>query len=247
MRRQVEGRRLTQLDSTEIDESLLDGIWRQVAILSTARIAHHDLRPKNFLIDTAGDVWLLNFTFGRVSAAPRRCAQDIAEALVSLTALVGVQRTVRSARRTLSPDQLETSLAYLQPLALPRRIRTQVDGRYVLTDLRETLADAIDRPSPTFHSPLRPSTIIGLLLFGAAVYVLLPQLSGLHEVVGPLRGPGAVPPGGEPRVTASASSREMQNTMKSSAYLINAGRWRASAASASADCGPVSGPHSSMP
>lgn len=188
VRRQVEGRRLTKLDSAEISESLLDGIWRQVAILSTARIAHHDLRPKNILIDTAGGVWLLNFTFGRVSAAPRRCAQDVAEALVSLTALVGVERTVRSARRTLSPDQLEESLAYLQPLALPRRIRTQIDRRYVLTDLRETLADAIDRPIPTFRFPLRPSTIIGLLLFGAAVYVLLPQLSGLHGVVGSLRG-----------------------------------------------------------
>jgi undecaprenyl-diphosphatase len=188
VRRQIEGRRLTQLASAEISESLLDDIWRQVAILSTARIAHHDLRPKNILVDTAGDVWLLNFTFGTVSAAPRRCAQDVAEALVSLTAMVGVERTVRSARGTLSPDQLEPSLAYLQPLALPRRIRTQIDGRYVLTDLRETLADTIDRPIPTFGSPLRPRTVVGLLVFGAAVYVLLPQLSGLREVVGSLRG-----------------------------------------------------------
>ncbi|MFF4594209.1 flippase-like domain-containing protein [Amycolatopsis sp. NPDC001319] len=184
VRREVEGRRL---GSAEIGEPVLDGIWRQVAILSEARIAHHDLRPENFLVDTAGDVWLLDFTFGRVSAAPARCAQDLAEALVSLTALVGVERTVRSARRTLSPDRLETALPYLQPLALPRRIRSQIDGRYVLTDLRETLAETIDRPIPTFRSPVRPRTIVGLLLFGAAVYVLLPQLSGIDEVVGSLR------------------------------------------------------------
>ncbi|MEV4604168.1 phosphatase PAP2 family protein, partial [Amycolatopsis sp. NPDC049253] len=80
VRRQVEGRRLTEMGSADIGESVLDGIWRQVAILAAARIAHHDLRPENFIVDTAGDVWLLNFTFGRVSAAPARCEQDLAEA-----------------------------------------------------------------------------------------------------------------------------------------------------------------------
>jgi undecaprenyl-diphosphatase len=188
VRRYIEGRRLTQLAPAEIDDPLLDGICTQLAILANARIAHHDLSARNILIDTHGDAWLLNFTFGTVGATPGRCAQDIAEALVTLTALAGVERTVGSAYRTLSPDQLEASLAYLQPLALPRRIRTQIDGRYLLTDLRETLADAIDRPIPTFRSPVRPSTIVGLLLFGAAVYVLLPQLSGLRGVVDSLRG-----------------------------------------------------------
>jgi len=187
VRRHIEGRRLTQLEPAEIDESLLDNICAQLAILGKARIAHHDLRARNILVDTRGDAWLLNFTFGTVGATSPRCAQDVAEALVSLTALVGVARTVNSACRTLSADQLEPSLPYLQPLALPRRIRTQIDGRYLLTDLRETLADTINRPIPTFRSPVRPSAIVGLLLFGAAVYVLLPQLSGLHEVVDSLR------------------------------------------------------------
>lgn len=187
VRRHIEGRRLTQLDPSEIDESLLEGICTQLAILGTARMAHHDLRAHNILVDAHGEAWLLNFTFGTVGVTPARCAQDVAEALVTLAALAGVQRTVGSACRTLSPDQLEASLAYLQPFALPRRFRKQIEGRYLLTDLRETLADAIDRPIPTFRSPVRPSTIIGLLFVGAAVYVLLPQLSGLHEVVVSLR------------------------------------------------------------
>jgi glycosyltransferase 2 family protein len=189
VRRQIRGRRLTELAAEEIDEPLLDAIWGQVAALREARIAHHDLRAKNILVDADGNPWLLNFTLGMVGASATRTAQDLAEALVSLASRVGVPRTVRSASRTLQPDHLEPALAYLQPLALPRRIRKQLhQERYVLTDLRETLAEQIDRPLPTFRSPVRPATVVGLLLLGAAVYTLLPQLSSVPAVIDSLRG-----------------------------------------------------------
>jgi uncharacterized membrane protein YbhN (UPF0104 family) len=183
VRRQIEGRRLTELSGDEIDDPLLDAIWLQVAALGDTRIAHHDLRAKNIFVDTEGNPWLLNFTLGTIGASTDRAAQDLAEALISLASRVGVQRTARSACRVLPPDRLEPALAYLQPLALPRRIRKQLgQERYVLTDLRETLAEQIDRPRPTFRSPVRPATLVGLLLLGAAVYTVLPQLSSMRAV-----------------------------------------------------------------
>jgi undecaprenyl-diphosphatase len=182
--RQVDGRRLTELPPEEIDEALLGAVWGQIAKLGQARIAHHDLRARNVLIDGDGAPWLLNLTFGKVGASTARVAQDVAEALVSLASRVGVVRATRSACRVLPPDRLEPALVYLQPLALPRRIRNQLaQERYVLTDLRETLAERIDRPIPTFRSPVRPSAIVGLLLLGAAVYTLLPQLSSVRAVL----------------------------------------------------------------
>lgn len=188
VRRLIEGRRLTQLSREEIDDRLLDAVWRQVAALGEARIAHHDLRAKNILVDTEGHPWLLSFTFGIIGASAARAAEDVAEALVSLASRVGIRRAVRSACRVLPPDQLEAALVYLQPLALPRRIRKQLTrGRYPLIDLRETLAEQIGRPLPTFRSPVRPGTVVGLLLLGAAVYTLLPQLSSMREVVDSLR------------------------------------------------------------
>jgi undecaprenyl-diphosphatase len=188
VRRQVDGRRLTELPPDGIDDRLLDAIWKQVATLGGARIAHHDLRAENVLVDTAGNPWLLNLTFGKIGASAARTAQDLADALVSLTSLVGMNRTIDSACRVLSPDQLEPALAYLQPLALPRRIRKQLsDERYLLIDLRETLAERIDRPIPPLRSPVRPATVVGLLLLGGAVYTVLPQLSSMREVVGSLR------------------------------------------------------------
>lgn len=184
VRREIEGCRLDELPVDNVDEPLLDALWTQVAMLGEARIAHHDLRVRNVLVDTAGRPWLLNLTFGKVGASPARTTQDLAEALVSLSSVVGVERTVESVCRWLKPDQLEPALAYLQPLALPRRIRAQLRReRYTLTDLRETLADRIDRPIPTLRSPVRPATVVGLLLLGAAVYTLLPQLSSMREVL----------------------------------------------------------------
>lgn len=189
VRRQIEGRRLSELSAGEIDDTLLDAVWREVSILADARIGHQDLRASNMLVETDGAPWLLNMTFGKVGATAHRTAQDIAEMLVTLASLVGVERAVASACRTLTPDQLEPALELLQPLALPRRIRRQVTPqRYVLTDLRETLSERIDRPIPPFRSPVPPRTLIGLLLLGAAVYVLLPQLSSIQEVLDSLTG-----------------------------------------------------------
>lgn len=185
---QVDGRRLPRLASSEINDALLQEIWAQVAALAAARIAHHDLRADNILVDAEGRPWLLDFTFGQAGADSSRSAQDLAEVLVSVTSMVGVERTVSSACRALTADHLEAALVYLQPLALPRRIRAQPAGsRYPLVELRETLADRIDRPIPGFRSPVRPATIAGLLLGGSAVYLLLPQLSSMNGVLGLLR------------------------------------------------------------
>lgn len=183
VRRQIDGRRLSDLGRDEIDEPLLKAFWDNVAKLGDAGIAHHDLRAKNVLVDTHGEPWLLDLALGKAGASPGRTAQDIAEALVSIASLVGVDRAILSATRALSPGRLEPALAYLQPLALPRRVRKQLAGeRFALADLRETLAERIERPIPTFRSPLRPGRLVGLLLFGAAVYTLLPQLANLRGV-----------------------------------------------------------------
>lgn len=188
VRREITARPLNLLATEEIDDDLLTSIWRQLAALGDARIAHHDLRAKNILVDPERRPWLVGFTFGRPGATAAACAQDLAEALVSLASVAGVERTVRTAGTVLPPDRLREALQYLQGLAMPRRIRAQAEeGRLLFTDLRETLAERLDCPLPGFRSPVRPSSVIGLLLLGAAVYLLLPQLSSMGQVVRSLR------------------------------------------------------------
>lgn len=79
--RQVDGRRLTQLTRDELDDELLEAIWEQIATLTEAGIAHHDLRAKNILVDSERRPWLLSFTFGQAGAGAARRAQDLAEVL----------------------------------------------------------------------------------------------------------------------------------------------------------------------
>ncbi|RCW44495.1 undecaprenyl-diphosphatase [Halopolyspora algeriensis] len=186
--RQIDGRRLTQLPDGELDDELLEAIWHQVALLAEAGIAHHDLRAKNILVDAERRPWLLSFTFGQAGAGATRLAQDLAEALVSLAAVAGTDRTVTTAMRALPIDRLEAALVNLRPLALPRRVLAQpATNRYLLAELRETLADRIRCPIPGFRSPVRPATLVGLLLTGAAVYLLLPRLSDMSGVLEELR------------------------------------------------------------
>lgn len=183
VRVQVQGKRLGDLDPAEAGDELLDEIWRQVTVLGDARIAHHDLRASTFLIDTEGRPWILDLTFARAGAGIERVAQDRAVTMVSLAAVVGAARTLDSARRVLPWGALEEALPYLQSLALPRRVRRQLDDeRHILAELRDSVAEFVGSPPPAFRSPIRPATALSLAAGGGAVYLLLPQLSSLTQV-----------------------------------------------------------------
>jgi len=183
IRRCVDGRPLSSLEAHDVDETLLDRIWKDITRLEDQHIAHHDLRAANILVDREGCPRITDFTFSRAGGPPDQAAQDVAEALVSLVSVVGVDRAVDSAVRCLPREKLEQSLPYLQWLALHRRIKRQVEGgKITVTYLRESLAEAIDVPVPSFRSPVRPSTLGMLLAGGVAVYLLLPQLSSMSDV-----------------------------------------------------------------
>ncbi|MGI8576959.1 MAG: lysylphosphatidylglycerol synthase domain-containing protein [Nocardioidaceae bacterium] len=184
IRRYVEGRRLSTLARGAIADALLDDIWADVMALGAEHIAHHDLRAVNILVDSAGHPRIVDFTFSRVGGPSGQGAQDAAEMLVSLASVVGVKRAVSSAVRSLPRQTLQDALPYLQWLALHRRMRKQLGGgRVALTELRECLADRIGAPIPPFRSPVRPATVAILLAGGLAVYLLLPQLSSMNEVL----------------------------------------------------------------
>lgn len=184
IRRYLEGRPLSSLPPGEIDDALLDAIWADVIALGTAHIAHHDLRAQNILIDAQRRPRIAGFTFSRVGGPPGQRWQDAAEMLVSIAAVVGTDRAIASIQRSLPRDALADALPHLQRLALHRQLRNQLDaGNETLAILRETLAERIDAPVPSFRSPVRPATVAILLAGGLAVYLLLPQLSSMDEVL----------------------------------------------------------------
>jgi tRNA A-37 threonylcarbamoyl transferase component Bud32 len=89
-----------------LSESTLADVWRQVAALHAARIAHGDLRLANLIIDVRGRPWLVDFGFAEAGADSTQLDAHVARLLASLAAVVGPQRAVRSALTTLDPAVL---------------------------------------------------------------------------------------------------------------------------------------------
>lgn len=182
--RAIAGRPLSSLSPEEISESLLDAIWADVLALGKARIAHHDLRAQNILVDDFGRPRISTFTFSRVGGPKGGYRQDAAEMLVSLASVVGADRAIASIRRAFPREVLLHVLPYLQRVALHRQLRRQLyPETAALAKLREGLAGQIEAPVPSLRLPVRPSTIIVLLVGGLALYLLLPELSNIDQVL----------------------------------------------------------------
>jgi undecaprenyl-diphosphatase len=182
IRQQIDGRQLASMPAGDVDDALLDEVWRNVVALGAARIAHHDLRASSILVDAGGGIRITDFTFSRVGGPDGQNCQDVADALVSLTSVVGSARAVDSALRAVPRQTLVDALPHLQSLALHSRVRKQLPDRGVLDELRATLAERLGCTLPPFRSPVRPATVAILATGGVAVYLLLPEFASIGEV-----------------------------------------------------------------
>jgi uncharacterized membrane protein YbhN (UPF0104 family)/tRNA A-37 threonylcarbamoyl transferase component Bud32/membrane-associated phospholipid phosphatase len=184
VRRQVDGRPLGSTPPSEVEERTLGELWDQVGRLGRAGIAHGDLRADNVVVDGEGRVFIYDFAFARAGASANQLNQDVAELLVSVASVVGAERAVDSAIRFVGEERLKRALHCLRPLALPARIRRQSGvRRQELIDLRALVALRLSCPVPAWRLPVRLSTILLLLAGGLAVYLLLPQIGTVPEVL----------------------------------------------------------------
>lgn len=179
----VPARPLEAADPATLPDAVLVDTWRQVRALHGARVAHHDLSPETVLVD-ADRAWLSAFGRARVAAGREALRDDVAELLVTLSAWVGADRAVDSALAVLSADDVVEATRTLHPLALPRRIRTAVEAPAdVVAELREYVAERTGAELEDARPAIRPTTVLGLLVAGGAVYVVLPQVGSVSEVM----------------------------------------------------------------
>jgi glycosyltransferase 2 family protein len=184
----VRSRDLGRVDPDEMTDALLDDLWDQVSRLHTAGVAHRELVASNILVDDDGAAWLVDFAHADSSPHPHALANDVAELLVSTSLLVGGDRAVGAAVRTLGPARVAEALPELAPLALTpqnRRSLRRGEHRGLLDDLREMVAERTEstRPTPSQVAvPIwgRVATAVGAL---GLVLAALVALAGPGDVV----------------------------------------------------------------
>ena len=183
----VDGGRLDEVPPAQLDDELLDSTWRAVAVLHARGMAHRALRAANILVGSDGPV-IIDLGFGEESATPRTQAIDRAELLASLGVLVGPDRAVASAVRTLGAPTIATAVPYLQPLALSAATRKRA-SKALLHDLRDAVATASGVEAPPLERLIRvrPRTLLMITALVGAFYVLLPQLANVGDSFSSLR------------------------------------------------------------
>ena len=186
----VDGRWLDSLDAADITDEMLVSFWRAVDSLHDHDIGHRALGADNVLVDNDGNVWLAGFRDAEVDAPPAHQAQDVAEALVSMSLLTSSDRAISTAMTVLGSDGVGAALPQLQPLALSRETQHRLHhDRKVLDELRGKVSQATNTQEVELAQleRVRPRTVLIVLGVFVAMWVLLPTLANAGDTFDALR------------------------------------------------------------
>ena len=181
----INGSSLDGVPAEQLTDEVLRGIWRLVADLHRAGIAHRDLRLANLLLDDDGQAWLIDFGFGTVAALPQQLAGDVAELLCSMAVAIGPRRTVDAAVAELRPEQLQAALPRLQPDALSTATRKAMKAHKGLDkQLQETAAAAVgvEQIKLQHLERVQPRQLLTLVATALAAYLLIHQVTQIKDL-----------------------------------------------------------------
>jgi uncharacterized membrane protein YbhN (UPF0104 family)/membrane-associated phospholipid phosphatase len=106
VQQRVHGRDLAELDGQRLDQARLVDIWRQVAALRAARIAHRDLGLASVMVDEHGRVWLVDFDRAEAAASHALLDRDLATLLAALEGVADPALVRATAEQALGPDRV---------------------------------------------------------------------------------------------------------------------------------------------
>ncbi len=184
----IAGRSLDELPLGAITQSTLRDLWRLVAELDRAGIAHRDLRLANVFAADDGTAWLIDFGFAEMAASHELRSRDVAELLSSTAAAVGAEPAIAAALEVLGPEHMAEALPWIQPLGLSTATRTQIGKSKDFEKLRSAVAEAIGAEDVRFVKMERINrrTVFVLASLGLAAYALVPQFSEASGFIGDL-------------------------------------------------------------
>ena len=183
---------LELLNADEVADEDLEELWRQVARLHDAGIAHGRLNASNVIL-VDGRPMLVGLSEATLGAPQSALDIDVAELLVACCILVGPERALRKAVDAGWSDVIGRVLPYLQRAALTPHLRDLARTHEVgLKQLRADAAAATGQEVPEV-APLRrvrPKDVLLMAFLVVAAYLLISQLAqiGIRAIAHELRG-----------------------------------------------------------
>ncbi|MDD4866869.1 MAG: lysylphosphatidylglycerol synthase transmembrane domain-containing protein, partial [Mycobacterium sp.] len=164
-------------------------VWDSLRTLHDHQITHGDLRSRQITVDD-GAVLFGGFGSAEYGPTDAQFQSDLAQLLVTTTALYGAEPAVGAAIDAFGKDTVLAASRRLTRTAVPKRIRESVEnaGGTISTARaevqRQTGADQI---KPATITRFTRGQLVELLLFGALVYVAYPFISTVPTFLSQLR------------------------------------------------------------
>ena len=173
---------LAETDPDRLSDEILTALWVEVGKLHGADISHGALSATRVRLD-GGEPVITGFEAGSLSAGKARIGIDVAELLVSLAAMVGVERSVQAANAGVGDVALAASIPYLQLPAISSTTRRATDktGKLV-KKVRDAVVEATgaEQPEPVKLRRVTLRDVAATALIVLFAYFIIKQFSGIN-------------------------------------------------------------------
>ena len=168
-------------DLDEVSDDVLAQLWEQLGRAHAAGLAHRAIDSSSVVVDVAGCVWLLDWDSGETISSELSRRVDLAQTLALTASVVGVDRAIAAASRSLSTPQIASIAPMLQRVVLPATTRDALGeqrGR-----LLQELRDALVALTPTAHAEpakltrFSPRTVVMAVVGLVALWTLLARMN----------------------------------------------------------------------
>jgi glycosyltransferase 2 family protein len=171
------------------DEALLAGVWQSLGVLHARQIAHGDLRSQEIRHED-GRVLFSGFANSEFGASTAQLQSDVAQLLISMSAIFGEEPAVRTAVDALGEEAVVAASGRLTRSAMPARIRKSVDDvGAVMSALRAEVLKQTGTSQIRAEQVTRftRNQIVQLVLLFGLVYVAYPYISAVPAFLTQLR------------------------------------------------------------
>jgi uncharacterized membrane protein YbhN (UPF0104 family) len=172
---------LEAMPAETLSDELLVALWRAVATLHRAGIAHGRLNASHVIVEDGRPV-LIGFAAATLGAPQSSIDIDVAELLVACTICVGHGRALRAAQEGAGVEAVKGALPYLQRAALTPHLRDLARAHEVAVDqLRADAARATgsEQVEPMELRRIRAQDFLITAAVAFSAYLLISQLAGI--------------------------------------------------------------------